>query len=72
MARSAEIFEGQTLTVADDRHDYGELRCITVGVLDERMVVVVWTQRGIARRILSLRKANGREQKIYGPHLGGP
>lgn len=65
MARAAEIFGGATLTVEDDREDYGETRLITIGFLDGRMVVMVWTQRGAARRIISLRKANEREQKAY-------
>lgn len=33
--------------------------------LDGRMVVMVWTLRGEARRIISLRKANEREQARY-------
>jgi uncharacterized DUF497 family protein len=33
------------------------------------MVVVVWTTRGALRRIISLRKANDREQALYGPRL---
>lgn len=65
MDRAAEIFGGPTLTVEDDREDYGETRLITIGFLDARMVVTVWTQRGAARRIISLRKANEREQKAY-------
>lgn len=65
MARAAEIFGGATLTVEDDREDYGETRLITIGFLDGRMVVTVWTRRGAARRIISLRKANEREQKAY-------
>jgi len=65
MARAAEVFGGATLTVEDDREDYGETRLITIGFLDGRMVVMVWTQRGAARRIISLRKANEREQKAY-------
>ena len=63
MARAAEVFGGATLTVEDDREDYGETRLITIGFLEARMVVMVWTQRGAARRIISLRKANEREQK---------
>lgn len=66
MARAVEIFDGATLTVEDDRRDYGETRFITIGFLDARMVVVVWTQREPARRIISLRKANDREQNSYG------
>ena len=65
MARSSEIFDGPTLSVEDDRQDYGETRFITIGFLDRRMVVVVWTQRNRARRIISLRKANDREQALY-------
>ncbi|RBP07379.1 hypothetical protein DFR50_12724 [Roseiarcus fermentans] len=48
-ARAAEIFAGATLTVADARKDYGEPRFITIGRLDRRMVVSVWTPRGAAR-----------------------
>ena len=69
MARAGEVFDGATLTIIDDRMDYGETRFITVGKLEGRMVVAVWTERGDARRIVSLRKANEREQKIYGKRL---
>ena len=69
MARAGEIFAGATLTIADDRKDYGEQRFITVGRLDGRIVVTVWTPRGAARRIISLRKANDREQALYGDRL---
>ena len=46
IARTAELFEEATLTITDDRKDYGELRQITIGFLDSRMVVMVWAQRG--------------------------
>jgi uncharacterized DUF497 family protein len=69
MVRAGEIFEGQTLTFPDDRVDYGELRYITVGFLDGHMVVAVWTQRTQMRRMISLRKANDREQKFYASRL---
>jgi uncharacterized DUF497 family protein len=70
MARADEIFAGVTLTVPDDRQDYGEPRFVTIGYLDLRMVVLVWTPRGADHRIISLRKANEREQKIYQQRLG--
>lgn len=69
MADAAEIFTDAILTVADTRLDYGEDRFMTVGYLDGRMVVVVWTMRGTSRRIISLRKANEREQDAYRPSL---
>ena len=65
MARDVEILSGPTLTVEDDRSDYGEKRCITVGFLDGTMVVLVWASRGNAYRIISLRKANERERQLY-------
>jgi uncharacterized DUF497 family protein len=70
MARAAEIFEGEHLTVSDDRKDYGEKRLISVGFIDTRMVFVAWTQRGDAIRIISMRKANDREQEKYTKQLG--
>ena len=70
-ARAGEIFAGPTLTRRDEREDYGEDRYITVGLLDAGMVVVVWTPRGeTRRRIISLRKANAREEKRYAKSLG--
>lgn len=69
-ARAAEVFEGVTFTQEDDRADYSETRFITVGVLDKRMIVMVWTLRGEVRRIISMRKANEREQVRYQSRLG--
>ena len=66
MARAADVLRGATLTVEDDRQDYGEIRFITIGFLDDAMVVLVWTPRDNAYRIISMRKANDRERKLYG------
>ena len=65
MADAAQVFATEKLTIIDNQKDYGETRNITVGYIDGRMVLAVWTQRGDARRIISLRKANEREQKAY-------
>ena len=69
-ARAGEVFAGRHFTAEDLREDYSELRCITVGKLDGRMVVMVWTSRGEARRIISMRKANEREQARYADRVG--
>lgn len=45
-AQAGEIFAGQHVSQPDTRADYGEERHITVGTLQGRLVVVVWTQRG--------------------------
>jgi hypothetical protein len=69
-ADARQIFSGLTYTLIDDRRDYGEIRYITVGLLQGRMVAVVWTERGNARHIISLRKCNAREQAKYKTKLG--
>ncbi len=69
MARAADVFAGATLTVEDDRQNYGEVRYITIGFLDDAMVVLVWTPRDDAYRIISMRRANERERRLYGPRF---
>ena len=69
MARAGEMFAGATLTVEDDRQDYGEDRFITIGFLDAVMVVLVWIPRAGAYRIISMRKANERERALYTPRF---
>ena len=63
------MFAGSTLTVKDDRRDYGEDRFIAIGFLNGRMVVLVWTPRDGAYRIIGMRKANDRERKLYSPRF---
>nr|WP_102960042.1 BrnT family toxin [Mangrovicella endophytica] len=71
--RDAErVFAGITFDRIDDRKDYGEERVITVGTLDGRMVVLVWTRRDGTRHIISMRKANEREQARFKFHLDRP
>ena len=53
------------LTVEDGRFDYGESRYITIGLIKDRLCVVVWTKRTDDIRVISLRKANKREQQRY-------
>lgn len=69
-ASAYAVFEGDNLTFEDDRQDYGERRLITIGRLKDRMVVLVWTPRAEARHIISMRKANDREQRRYEDRLG--
>ena len=68
-ARAGEVFKRLHFTGQDTRQNYQEDRFITVGPLDARLVVLVWTPRGEVRRIISLRKANDREKTFYAHHL---
>ena len=64
------FFSGVCVTFEDDRYDYGEPRFITLGTLEGRVVVVAHTPRHEATRIISMRKANEREQENYQKRLG--
>ena len=68
-ARADEVFASVTATIEDVRRNYGETRYISVGLLDLRVVILVWTPRGKSRRIISMRYANDREKERYSKHL---
>ena len=65
MARSGEVFERFYLTRRDDKHSTDEERFISVGLLDDDVVIVPWPLRGILRRIVTMWKANDRERQNY-------
>jgi hypothetical protein len=69
LRRANEVFAGPHFTRGDERHDYGEPRSITVGRLDGQLVVFVWTPRGRARRIISMRHCHECEAKKLRPYL---
>jgi len=65
-----QVFDGPCVTFEDSRFDYGEERFITLGLLAGRVVIIAHAPHGEATRIISMRKANRREQKIYQERLG--
>lgn len=70
-ADAEQVFTTPCVTFVDNRFDYGELRLITLGLLASRVVLIAHAPRGEeATRIISMRKANRREQKIYQKRLG--
>ncbi|MEP0509107.1 MAG: BrnT family toxin [Aurantimonas coralicida] len=60
---AAQAFAGRTLTLADDRRDYGEPRFQTYGILNGRIVMIVWTPRGAIRHVISMRHCHDREAR---------
>jgi uncharacterized protein len=56
------VFAGVTFEVEDTRRDYGEQRILCYGYLQGRLVVVGYVQRGSARHVFNMRKANAREK----------
>ena len=70
-ADAEQVLSGPCVTFVDDRFDYGEIRLITLGALAGRVIVIAHAPRGDEiTRIISMRKANRREQKIYQERLG--
>lgn len=63
------VIEGAIFEFVDDRFDYGETRITTAGFLNERMVVVVWTERGEDRHIISMRYAHDKEFRRFKERL---
>lgn len=60
-----EVFEGNTVTIRDDRFEYGETRFVTLGLLDGRVVVIAHTETDEVIRVISVRKAAKNEEIIY-------
>lgn len=60
-----QVFAGLHYTRQDNRFDYGEVRQITVGMVGDDLVIVVWTERDDSRRVISMRKADRDERKAY-------
>lgn len=69
-ADAHRIFDLPMAVELDECDDYGEDRWIGTGMLDGRVVVVVYTEPdGNVIRIISLRKALSYERKNYEQYL---
>ena len=64
-ADAVRIFEHPTLTVVDNRRNYGEKRIVAMGTVEDVILYVVYTVRDSVLRIISARRANRRERKKY-------
>ena len=61
-----EEFEwGSALVVEDARRDYGERRYQALGLIADRLHALVFTPRAGRVHVISLRKANRREARLY-------
>ena len=61
----ARIFEGPVAISQDTRRNYGEARFRAVGESEGDILHVVFTWRGDAVRIISVRRANRKETKLW-------
>ena len=55
----------QALSWIDRRKDYGEVRYVSLTPMKRRLYCVVYVDTKLGRRIISLRKANLRENDKY-------
>lgn len=62
---AALIFESDILTRIDDRADYGEVRWISMGLVDGECFVVVHTQRAGLIRLITAWKGGRDERRFY-------
>jgi uncharacterized DUF497 family protein len=60
-----KVFAGKTVTILDDRFDYGESRFISLGLLSGRVIVIAHTETDEVIRIISARKATKNEEAGY-------
>ena len=65
-AEATEVFGDARAELPDLRFDYPEPRTVSFGYLRNRLVAVVRTPVEDGRRVISMRKANDREQRRYG------
>ena len=63
-AFAAQVFFGRTLEGAARNVD-GEVRVKAIGQIEELCYVVIYTDRGTVRRIISARRANRKETRAW-------
>jgi hypothetical protein len=68
---AALIFDGPVLSRQDDRHDYGESRYISVGMVDDECFVVVHSPRDGSTRLITAWKGGRDERSIYQKSIAG-
>ena len=64
-AYAARVFEGRVATFRDARFEYGEVRMVAIGEIEGRMFTVVYIARDDLRRIISARRAQGQEVRVW-------
>ena len=68
---AALIFEGDIISKVDDRADYGEIRIISMGMVEDECFVVVHTDRNGTTRLITAWKGGRNELEIYQNSIAG-
>ncbi len=56
---------GSAIFATDTRKDYGEMRTRALGFIGDKLSALVFTVRGSALRVISLRRASRKERSRY-------
>lgn len=70
LAECGDIFDYPMITKEDNRENYGEQRLQSLGMLDSRVVFMVWVDKIEYPHIISVREATKYEQKYYYANIG--
>ncbi len=63
------FFNSEPICFEDFRQNYNEKRFIAFGKIEERLIITVYTLRKDNIRIISMRKANARERRLYEQYI---
>ncbi len=65
LSQAEYLMWDEALSWIDMRRDYGEIRMIALVPMKQRLYYVVYVNKKVNKRIISLRKANNREIHRY-------
>ncbi|MGC8485917.1 MAG: BrnT family toxin [Candidatus Baltobacteraceae bacterium] len=63
--RAADVFAGDYIETKSGNRDFGGLRYVAIGSVEGLIVTVIWTPRGMKRRIISVHPSSRKERDIY-------
>ncbi|MDR3516726.1 MAG: BrnT family toxin [Azospirillaceae bacterium] len=66
---ACHLFDGRLVYTYPSPRE-GEERFVTVGLIEQRFIAVVWMERDGKRRIISMRRARNGEERTYRELLG--
>lgn len=66
-----KVFAGATVTLLDDRFEYGEVRFFTLGLLKGEVVAISHAETDEVVRLISVRKGSKHEEDIYFKEVEG-
>lgn len=70
--RVADMDFETAISSEDTRKDYGKRRLRVLGYIDRQLHAAVMTPRGAKIRVISLRRANKREERAYAKERQAP